>query len=169
MAAHGNAIGQAGDLDAEGLEQPGDVQRRSLALGVRVGGHDDLSDAALGHAVQQGSDVQIIGPHVVHGGQHAVKHMVTAAVFPTALDGDHVPGIGHHADGGIVALLVGADGAQAAGGQVLTHGAEGHVALGVHDGVGKGPGLLLRQGQHIEGQSLGGFIAYARQAGELLH
>ena len=28
---------------------------------------------------------------------------------------------------------------------------------------------LLRQGQHVEGQSLGGFIAYARQAGELLH
>ena len=113
--------------------------------------------------------MQIVRAYVVHGGQHAVKHMVTAAVLPAALDGDHVPGVSHYADGGVVALLVGTDGTQAAGGQVLTHGAEGHVALGVHDSVGKGLGLLLRQGQHIEGQSLGGFIAYARQAGELLH
>ena len=100
-------------LTPKRLEQPGDVQCRGLTLSVRIGGHDDLSDAALGHAVQQGSDVQIVRAYVVHGGQHAVKHMVTAAVLPAALDGDHVPGVGHHADGGVVALLVGADGAQA--------------------------------------------------------
>ena len=67
VAAHRDAVGQAGDLHLEGLQEPGEVHGGGLPLGVRVGGHDDLSDAALGHAVQQGSDVQIIIQRLCRG------------------------------------------------------------------------------------------------------
>ena len=159
MAAHGDAIGQPGHLDLKGLQKPGDIHGGSLPLRVRVGGHDDLGDAALGHAVQQGADVQIVGAHMVHGGQHAVEHVVAAAVLAAALDGDDVTGIGYHADGGVVPFGVGTDGAQPAGGEVLAGGTKGDAALGVGDGIGEGLGLLGGQAQDVEGQTLGGFVA----------
>ena len=42
----GHAHGDAGDPDAEGLEEPGQVDGRGLALDGRAGGEDDLLDAA---------------------------------------------------------------------------------------------------------------------------
>ena len=98
-----------------------------------------------------------------------MEHMVVAVVLPAALDGHHIPGIGHHADGAAVPSGGGADGAQAAGGKVLAHGAAGDGALGVQNGVGKLLRFALRQAQHVEGQPLGGLAADAGQAGELLH
>ena len=98
-----------------------------------------------------------------------MEHMVVAVVLPAALNGRHVPGVRHHADGGAVPLGRGADGAQAAGGEVLAHRAAGDAVLGVQDGVGKLPGLLLGKAQHVKGQALGGLAADARQPGKLLH
>ena len=168
-ASRKQTVGQAGDLHAEGLKQPGDIQGGGLALGVRVGGHDDLVDAALGHTVQQRLDVQVVGPHVVHGGQYAVEHVIAAAVLPAALDGDDIPGVGHHAYRGVVPLLIGAYRAQPPSGEILAHRAQGDAALGIGNGVGEGLCLLRGQGQYVKGQPLGGLIAHARQTGELLH
>ena len=95
--------------------------------------------------------------------------MVAAVILPAALDGHHVPGVRHHADGGVVPLGRGADGAQAPAGEVLAHGTQGHAALGLQNGVGKGPGLVLGQVQHMKGQPLSGLGADARQPGKLLH
>ena len=41
--------------------------------------------------------------------------------------------------------------------------------FGAEDGLGEGVGVLLRHGQHVKGQTLGGFDAHARQLGKLLH
>jgi hypothetical protein len=43
VGADGHAHGDARDADAEGLEQAADVAGRGLALGVGVGGEDDLA------------------------------------------------------------------------------------------------------------------------------
>ena len=169
MAAHGDAVGKARHPHAEGLQQSGDVQRRGLALGVGVGGHDNLADAALCHPIQQGLDLKIVRPHVVHGGQHAVEHVVMAVELPAALDSQHVTGVGHHADDRLVPLGVGAHAAQAARRQVAAHRAQRHAPLGLDNGVGEAFRLLHGQIQHVEGQTLGGFSADARQTGELLH
>ena len=37
---------------------------------------------ALGHPVEQRLDVQVVRPHVVHGGDDAVEHMVAAVDIP---------------------------------------------------------------------------------------
>ena len=113
--------------------------------------------------------MQVVGPHVVHGGEHAVEHVVVPPVLPAALNGDHVAGVSHHADGALIPLLVGADGAQPPGGEILAHRAQRHAALGVGDGVGERLRLLSGETQHMERQTLGGLIAHARQTGELLH
>ena len=86
--------------------------------------------------------MQVVRPYMVHGGQHAVEHVVAAAVLAAALNGDDITGICHHADGGVVPLGVGTDGAQPAGGEVLAGGTKGDAALGVGDGIGEGLGLL---------------------------
>ena len=95
--------------------------------------------------------------------------MIAAVEFPRALNGDHVPGIGHYAHDTGVPFLGGADGAHAAGGQVLTDGAAGDVLLGVQDRLGEFLGFALAQAQHIKGQALGAFAADAGKLGELLH
>ena len=48
-------------------------------------------------------------------------------------------------------------------------GAGVDVGLGVYDGPGEGGHLLLGQGEHMEGQPLGGFDAHPGQLGEVLH
>ena len=113
--------------------------------------------------------MQIVGAHMVHGGQHAVEHVVAATVLAAALDGDDIPRVGYHADGGVVPLGVGTDGAQPAGGEILADGTKGDAALGVGDGIGEGLGLLGGQAQDVEGQTLGGFVAHAGQLGKLFH
>ena len=113
--------------------------------------------------------MQVVRPYMIHGGQYAVEDVVAAPVLPAPFDGDHVPGVGHHADGGVVPLGVGTDGAQAPGGQILADGTQRHAALGIGDGVGKGLRLLGGQAQHMERQPLGGLVAHAGQLGKLFH
>ena len=99
-----------------------------------------------------------------------MEHVVHPLVLPGALHGHHVLGVGHHADDAAVPPGGGADGAGPLPlGQVLAHGAAGDGGLGLEDGVGKGPGRLLRLVQQIEGQALGALAAHAGQLGKLLH
>ena len=109
-----------------------------------VGGHDDLLHAPGGHPLHQGFDMQVVGPHVVHGGDDPVEHVVEPLVLPGALHGHHVLGVGHHADGGGVPPWDwGRWGRGRPLGQVLAHGQQWMVDLAVQDGLGKGGRLLL--------------------------
>ena len=92
-----------------------------------------------------------------------------AVEFPRPLDGQYITGIGHHADDRLVPFGVGTNGTQTTGRQIAAHGAQRHAALGIHDGVGKGLGLLHGQIQHMESQPLGGFSADTGKPGKLLH
>ena len=106
---------------------------------------------------------------MVHGGEDTVEHMVAAVELPGALNGNHITGIGHHADGAFVTLGTGANAAQTAGGEIAAHGTQRHAAFGIHDGVGKLLGLPQRQAQHVKGQTLGALTADAGQTGKLFH
>ena len=170
MAAHRDAVGQTGDLHPKGAQQPGKVHGGGLPLRVGIGGHDDLLDPAGGHPLYQGLDVQVIRPHVVHGGDHPVEHVVEPLVLPGPLHGHHVLRVGHHTDDGGVPLGAGEDGAGAVPlRQMLTHRTAVDGGLGGQNGLGKGGGVLLWEGEDVERQPLGGFDADAGQAGELLH
>ena len=99
-----------------------------------------------------------------------MEHMVQPLVLPGALHSSHVLGVGHHADGGLVPLGAGADGAGAVPvRQILADRAAVDRRLGTDNRLGEGVGLIIRHGQDIEGQPLGGFDAHAGQLGELLH
>ena len=153
----------------KGLQQPGQIHGGGLALGVRVGGHDDLLNAPGGHPLHQGADVQVVRADVVHGGEHPVKNVVQPVVLPAALHGDHVFGIGDHADGGAVPFGAGADGAGAASlGEVLADGTAVDGGFGINDGPGESGGLFFRKGKDVESQALGGFDSDSGQLGEVL-
>ena len=170
MAAHRNAVGQPGDLHPEGFQQPGEVHGRSLALGVRVSGHNDLLYAALGYPFHQFFDAQVVRPHPIHRGDHAVENVVQAIILAGALHGDDILGLRHHADGVLLPLIAGANGTGAVTlGQILTDRTGMHPILGIQNGLGKLGGLIPRQAQHIEGQPLGALGSNTGQTGELLH
>ena len=89
---------------------------------------------------------------------------------PGALHSSHVLRVGHHADGGLVPLAAGADGAGAVPvRQFLADRAAVDRRLGTYNRLGEGVGLIIRHGQDIPGRPLGGFDAHAGQLGELLH
>ena len=94
--------------------------------------------------------------------------MVDPAVLLGALDGHDVARALHHADGAVVAVLVGADLADLPVGQVLANRAGANLLVRLQDGVGKLLGLVLGEVQHIKGEPLGRLAADARQAGKLL-
>ena len=113
--------------------------------------------------------MQIIGAHMIDGGEDTVEHMVATTELTGALHRQHIAGVGHHADDVLITLVVCADRAQAARRQRAAHGAEGHAALGVHDGLGELLRFTLGQVQYMEGEALCRLAADAGQAGKLLH
>ena len=77
-------------------------------------------------------DLEVVGTHMVHGGQNAMEDVVAAMELSGPLHGDDIPWIRHHAQQTFVPLGVGTDGAGAAGGEVAADGTEGHLLLGLH-------------------------------------
>ena len=98
-----------------------------------------------------------------------MEHMVQAVVFPGPLQGEHVLGLLHHADGGLVPAAAAADRAQLIVCQIAADLAGVDFLVGVQNGLGKALGLLLGHAQHVVGQPLGGLVADAGQAFEFLH
>ena len=98
-----------------------------------------------------------------------MKNVIAPVVLPGPLQGDDVPGVGHHADYAGVPFVAAADGAGSLPlGKIPAHGAQGNGLLGRDNGIGKLLGVLLRQGQDKKGQPLGALGADARQPGKLL-
>ena len=94
MPADRHAIGQPGYLEPEGAQQPGDIHGRRLALGIRVGGKDDLLYLIRGGALEKLADLDILRPDPRKGRYDAVEHMVKAMILAGALDGDKILGVG---------------------------------------------------------------------------
>src|SRR5690606_23542409 len=121
----GEAAGDAGDLQPEGLDQAAEVHRRRLALDVRVGAEDDLLDALRVDAGEQLLDPQLVGPDALDGADGALEHVVAALELTGLLDGDDVPGFLDHAHDRALPAGVAADPATVALGDVEARLAEG--------------------------------------------
>src|SRR5881394_2007508 len=65
VAADRDAVRDTGHADTEGLDEPGEVERRRLALGGRVGGEDHLAHRAVAQADEERLDLELVGPHPV--------------------------------------------------------------------------------------------------------
>src|SRR5262249_11095453 len=65
VGSDGDARRDAGDGDAERLEELREVNRGRLPLDVRVGCEDDFLDAAVADAREQLLDLQIVGPYAL--------------------------------------------------------------------------------------------------------
>ena len=101
-----------------------------------------------------------------HGAEDTVQHVIGSVILMPALDARHIARLGHHADGGLVAALACADGADLSLRQVLTDLAAVHAALRVQDGLGKGLRLRIREGKDVEGQALRALSPDAGQRGK---
>src|SRR4029079_19533708 len=154
IGADGEAAGQAGDRHVgRALAQSvGEVERRGLAGGGRVGRDHHLADRrAVVDAAEQLRDVEVLGVHSVDRRQRAAEHVVAAVELARALDRDDVAWLLDHADGGRLAALVLADAAGRLRREVEADLAVPDGRLYLTDRVGEAERLLLRGAQDVEG------------------
>ena len=109
VAADGQAGGEARDPDLERRQQAAEVGRGRLALEVGVGREDDLLHGAVGEALHQRGDAQVVGTDAGDRADRAAEHVVEPAELAGALDRRDVLGVFDDADERRVATGVAAD------------------------------------------------------------
>ncbi len=120
--------------------------------------------AALDSAIEQLADLEPIGPDTVHWRDRAVKDVVAALERAGALDGQDVERLLDHAQAGVVARRIGADGAQRTGADVEARLAVHDLFANGDEGGGQHPCLSLRGPQQVVCQPLSRLGADAGQA-----
>ncbi len=118
----------------------------------------------LDDPLQQLTDPQPVGSDAVHGRDGAVEHVVPAAERAGSLQGEDVERLLHHAQAGVVASRVEADGALGAGADVEARVAEHHLVADRDERGRERPGLGIGRAQQVVRQPLGGLGADAGQA-----
>ena len=94
-----------------------------------------------------------------------MEHVIQPVVIVGALDGVHIPGILHHADNIMPPVGIGTDGTGVHVRVIAAYRAKMHLLFPVENGYRQFPHLLLRHGQNMIRQPLGGFSAHAGQLG----
>ena len=168
VAADRQTAGQLAHAQAERGEHPDEVGGRRLALEVRIGGDDDLGDGAVLQARQQLLDAQLVGADAGDGTDRTTQHVIAAAEFAGALDGDDVLALLDDTDDAGVAPRVGADLAFDVDRDIAADNAEVDLLLGLGDG-GRQPSDVGRVGvEDVERDALGALRTDAGQTPEFV-
>ena len=168
IGAHRDAVGKAGDLDVQRLEQAREIHGGGLTLHVGVGRHDDLLDLALVHTSEKLLDLELIGSDAIEGGQNAVENVVRSTVLLDLLHRHDGLGVRHDANDALVTGQIVAHGAHVTVGEVLADGAKMDLRLGIHDGPCKRLGVLGSHIQNRKRHAHGAFSPHAAELGKLL-
>src|SRR5579859_311439 len=95
-------------LNAGPLQQSCEMDGRGLALDGRVGGDDDLIQAAALNPFQQRRYAQLFRPHSVQWRNGSMKNVIDAVIKPGFFNGSDIGGLFHHADQSLIAGGAGA-------------------------------------------------------------
>ena len=169
LAAHRHAARQPRQLQpATGRQGLTDDVRRGLALGCKVGREDDLLHGAVGGAVKQLFEANVLGANAIQRTELADEHEVQAFVGTRALHCGLIGRRFNNAQLGDVAPNVHAGGANSAfreGVAPLTmpHGTN-RLRQCVCQCLGTGPVVLKQMERHTRSR----LYAHARQALECL-
>ena len=155
--------GDAGHVHGQGLQPPGDVRRRRLALDAGASGQNDLADLAGRHPGKQLADADVVRPHSAQGRQHTRQNVIVPVECAGLLDGHHVPRLLHHAHHRGVAGRVAADGAQLMVAEGKTARAEPDLLFDLQNAARQFLHGLVRRVQQVQGQALGGLFPDSRQ------
>lgn len=85
-AAGGKAVGDAGDADAKGRKDLGEVVCGGLAFDIRAKGENDLGGGMLLDSLEEGLDAKLLGADVVQGGKASTEGMVKTAENAAAFE-----------------------------------------------------------------------------------
>ena len=133
----GNAAGYAGDGNPEWPELALEPECGGFTVHAGRSRDDDLGDPVLANAVNQARDGQIVGTNALEGREEPPEDEIAAPHRPGALDGHQIMHASDDAEHLLVALRIGAHGAQSALPREL-----GHVAAAL-----AGPELVAEGGQ----------------------
>src|SRR5690554_5465953 len=78
--AAGQSARQSGDADIQRGQPAADFNHNNIAFERRIGGQNDLGNAATADACGELLDGQIFRAYAVNGGQVALEHMVKSAI-----------------------------------------------------------------------------------------
>lgn len=150
------ALGDAGDADAEGGEAFGEVGAGGLALDVAAEGEDNLLDALGGNAGLEGIDAKVFRSHAIEGTDASAEGVVASAVGAGFLEAEDVEGAFDDAKDAVGAGRVGAEGAGLGLGEGAAGFAGGDAFAGGDEHVGEGTderGIGLHE---VQGEAFGG-------------
>ena len=97
-AAGGEALGEAGDGNAGGAQEIGDVAGGGLAFDIGSEGEDDFLGVEGFDAFDERFEAEVLGGDVVERGQFAAEHVVEAVEGAAAFEAEHVGGLFDDAD-----------------------------------------------------------------------
>src|SRR5690554_4308895 len=168
VAPDRQAAGQAGDGQSQLPDHQRQVGRGRLALGVRVGGEDELGDGAAGQAGHQLADPQLVRSDALQRVDGAPEDVVAPPELAGALDRHDVLGLLHHTDDLVGAARIPAYPAGLRLGDVEADGAEPHLLLDPAHRARQPVDVGRVRGQQVEGDPLGALRPDAGKAAKLV-
>src|SRR5665213_716668 len=84
VTAHRQSAGDPGNGQPQGLEEPGEVHGRGLALEVGVGAEDHLGDPLAVEAEQELAHPELFGPNALDGIQRPLEDVVATCLLYTS-------------------------------------------------------------------------------------
>lgn len=154
------------------FEKAKEVQRRCFSFDIWVGGDDDFFDFTTLEAAQELLNAQLFRSDAVERRKRPMQHVVAPAKLPGPLNGELVGDTFDDADQPVFSPGVEAKGAGRVLGSVVqaaTGGAEANAIDGLQECLGEFNGEASWLAQDVEGETLRGLLADAREAGELRH
>ena len=126
---------------------------------------DDFLHAriAVGHALLQVFDSQLVRANAIERGDDALQDMVNALELAGFLHRDQIARLGDDAQPGMIAARVGTDVANFAFGIIVADAAELNAGFDRRQRLGQRPRFFFRQAHDIKCQTLGAFGADAGQ------
>lgn len=156
--------------DPQRRNQPGEVQRRCVALHVGAGGDDDLPDLATlapgSEALEEGVYPQFGRADPGKGVEDAVEHMVEPPVHAGALDRDAILRLRHDADGRVITARIKASCTHFVGCKVAAPSAKREGLMHGPHGIRQRADVLRIRANEGEREAKRGFLTDPGQAGE---
>ncbi len=163
IAADGNAVGDAGNVNVHIGQGAGNVAGGHVAVFRGIGGEDQLFNWLVLQPLQKLFDSKLLGHNAPLRHDDAVQHVVQAVILARGLHDLHVLGPLHHADHRAVPVLAFTNAAGIGIGVIVADAALSDFLASFLNGHGQLLRLFLRRIQQKVAEAPGGLRADPRQ------
>lgn len=168
VATKGDAARDGSDTNGSILELTGDVIDRGIALDIRTECHDQLFRSFVADPVDQGVDIQLVGPYPIQRRKDAIQNVVEATELLCTFYGDDIAQVFDHTYLSAVSSRVAADTAYRSVGDIVATGAKLKIVAQSGERAGELIYLIFLEPEQMQDHPQRCFFTYTRQSGEFL-